>query len=118
MTTPTDLYRAYDGDGRLLYVGISLNAFSRLVEHKRDSGWVEQMVTMTVERFPTREIAEWEERKAIKEHRPIWNRMHNSDKPLAPRPINSVVTLIRWRDAPIHADVVEAERLTELKETA
>src|SRR5262249_31908278 len=104
-----NLYRAYDADGRLLYVGISLSAFNRLIDHKRDSGWASEMVTMTVERFPTREIAEWEERKAIKEQRPIWNRAHNNDKPLRKQP--QFVTLIKWRDAPIHAGIVEAERL-------
>src|SRR5262249_5219180 len=103
----TDLYRAYDGDGRLLYVGISLSAFNRLIDHKRESGWASEMVTMTVERFPTREIALWEERRAIKEQHPIWNRMHNNDKPL-PEP-KQFVTLIRWRDAPIHAEYAERD---------
>jgi hypothetical protein len=76
MRGATDLYRAYDVEGRLLYVGISLSAFNRFRDHRRKSAWANEMVTMTVERFPSREIAEWEERKAIQSQRPIWNRTH------------------------------------------
>jgi hypothetical protein len=104
MTAPTDLYRAYDADNKLLYVGISLSAFDRLIEHKRHSGWASKMVTMTVERFPTREIAAWEEIRAIQEEHPLWNRVHNRPPPERPEPY---VTLIRWRDAPIHAEYAE-----------
>jgi hypothetical protein len=35
----TELYRHYDAEGNLLYVGISLNSVVRLTQHRQASGW-------------------------------------------------------------------------------
>ena len=53
----TQLYRHFDVDKKLLYVGISLNTFARLSQHKDHSQWFEQIKTVTLENFDTREEA-------------------------------------------------------------
>jgi predicted GIY-YIG superfamily endonuclease len=70
---PTDLYRHYDADGRLLYVGISLDAFSRLRQHNRDSKWAGQKVTMTTVPYQNRAAALAAEAEAIRTENPIYN---------------------------------------------
>ena len=72
----TALYRHFDAEGRLLYVGISLNAFSRLMQHRRDSAWFRQIASITVEWFPTRGKAVDAERAAIQAERPLHNVIH------------------------------------------
>lgn len=72
----TALYRHYDADGVLLYVGISRSVTARLAQHA-DSPWDHLIARVEVERFATREEAEEAEREAIKNERPIYNRTHN-----------------------------------------
>jgi predicted GIY-YIG superfamily endonuclease len=72
---PTDLYRHYDADDRLLYVGISLDAFSRLRQHKGASGWTSDAVTMRTVRYPNRSEALEAESQAIIDEKPLWNIM-------------------------------------------
>src|SRR5690606_6831850 len=72
----TALYRHFDAEGRLLYVGISLNAFSRLMQHRRDSVWFRQIASVTIEWFPTRGKAVDAEVQAIRNERPLHNVIH------------------------------------------
>jgi hypothetical protein len=51
-----NLYRHFDKDGRLLYVGVSLNAINRLAEH-RASHWFSEIATIKVETFEDRAAA-------------------------------------------------------------
>jgi excisionase family DNA binding protein len=67
------LYRHFDGDGRLLYVGISLNALSRLAQHCDSSHWVKDISTVRMEWFVDRESALLAERKAIAQENPAHN---------------------------------------------
>jgi excinuclease UvrABC nuclease subunit len=69
----TALYRYYDKDGVLLYVGISLSAAHRFSEHLRASGWASSSESMNVEWFPTRRDAEKAERDAILTEKPQYN---------------------------------------------
>jgi hypothetical protein len=69
VTVPTHLYRHFDADGRLLYVGISKSALKRLSQHKgRD--WFTSISTVKIEAFPTREGAETAEKLAIQTENP------------------------------------------------
>lgn len=70
---PTELYRHFDKDGGLLYVGISLSAVARLVQHKKTAGWADLIATITIEVFPTREEALMAEGVAILRERPRYN---------------------------------------------
>ncbi len=78
------LYRHFNNDGRLLYVGISVNPLSRLEEHK-NSKWFASIAKMTVETFATTEEAERAEKLAIKSESPICNILHNDSGDLLPR---------------------------------
>jgi hypothetical protein len=72
----TSLYRHFDGAGRLLYVGVSLDAVARLGRHVRFAAWTAEIARVDVERFPTREAALAAERAAIKAERPLHNIIH------------------------------------------
>lgn len=70
----TDVYRHYDANGVLLYVGISLSAFTRLKGHRRDSAWFKQISHITVEHCETRVKAELAEAWAIRHEKPLYNK--------------------------------------------
>lgn len=73
----TELYRHFDADGRLLYVGVSWSAVVRYgAGHRHIAEWAKDVAKMTVERFDTRGQAEAAERKAIREECPLHNRQH------------------------------------------
>ena len=76
MERMSDLYRFYDRNGVLLYVGRSLNAASRAISHKTKPWWPD-VANMTVEHVPSTEIAA-AECQAIKEESPIHNLASNS----------------------------------------
>lgn len=67
------LYRHFDADGRLLYVGISNNAAVRLDHHRTCSRWHDQIARIDIERFQNKKEAMIAEMKAIKEENPIFN---------------------------------------------
>ena len=74
----TDLYRYYDADGRLLYIGISLNAVARATQHRADKHWWNDVARMTVEKIPgDRRHALEVERQAIRDEGPLHNVVHN-----------------------------------------
>lgn len=84
--TRTALYRHYDKDGKLLYVGISLSAAHRFSEHLNSSEWAASTGNMTVEWYETRKAAEEAERTAILSEKPIYN----ISKRLDPQEMKSV----------------------------
>lgn len=67
------LYRHFDKDGSLLYVGQSIKPLDRLRQHKECSHWFDDIVTVKIERFSTRSDAIQAERKAIYEEKPLHN---------------------------------------------
>jgi len=71
--TPTKLYRHFDAEGALLYVGVSLNAVVRLAQHKKQSHWFDSIAKITIESFATRDEALEAETKAIQEEKPKHN---------------------------------------------
>jgi len=73
----TALYRFYDPDDRLLYVGISDHLASRHMSHVAESSWMEFAARSTIERHPTRREAADAELFAIKAEGPLFNRQHN-----------------------------------------
>lgn len=72
----TSLYRHFNGEGQLLYVGVSLSAVQRLGQHKEHSDWFESIARVTIEKFDTREEALEAERTAIIRERPLHNIHH------------------------------------------
>ena len=67
------LYRHFDENDRLLYVGISVDALSRTIQHKRSAWWGE-VATITIQRFATRDEALRAEAEAIRCERPKHNK--------------------------------------------
>ena len=70
------LYRHFDKDGALLYVGISRSAAARLAQHSK-SPWDHLIARVDVESLDTRQAALKAERKAITTEKPIYNVTHN-----------------------------------------
>jgi excinuclease UvrABC nuclease subunit len=72
MTDEACVYRHFDGDGRLLYVGCSLNPIMRLQQHRR-SCWFDQIARVDIERHATRREALAAEATAIRLENPKYN---------------------------------------------
>jgi hypothetical protein len=69
----TTLYRAFDADGQLLYIGIADGPFLRLAKHAETAPWAVYARTITLEPYPHRFAAEEAEREAIATEDPVWN---------------------------------------------
>ncbi len=69
------IYRMYDADGQLLYVGTSIDPLRRFGEHDRNTGWFADIATITVERVPRNEMYVAEQ-SAIANERPLININH------------------------------------------
>ena len=70
------LYRHWDAEERLLYVGISLSAVGRLSQHRKTALWYERIAKVTIENFNSREELEAAEKEAIKREKPLHNIKH------------------------------------------
>jgi hypothetical protein len=73
----TQLYRHFDKDDLLLYVGISLSTIQRLSQHKRTSHWFDKVTRVSVEKYATREEALFREKETIRLEKPLYNIVHN-----------------------------------------
>lgn len=76
---PTLLYRSFDAEGRLLYVGITHNPDVRSATHSRTSTWAQFADTTTTEWHATWDLAHTAEREAIESERPLFNSRHQVD---------------------------------------
>ncbi|GAA2929604.1 GIY-YIG nuclease family protein [Streptomyces enissocaesilis] len=74
---PTALYRLRDQSGTLLYVGITNNLGWRWKTHAADKEWWPEVVTRSIEWFPTRSHALAAEAAAIRAEQPLHNIQHN-----------------------------------------
>lgn len=73
MATPHYVYRMYDEDGRLLYVGISRTMARRLTEHHREQPWAHEIASVAGKRYTSREAARAAEIEAIRTEGPAYN---------------------------------------------
>jgi predicted GIY-YIG superfamily endonuclease len=79
---PEALYRWFDWDDRLLYIGITRDVAVRSDSHSRSSSWARFAARCEVMRYPTREMVETVERQCIRDEQPLFNHIHN-DSPEA-----------------------------------
>lgn len=79
MSEETDLYRYYDANSQLLYVGISLSTLARATQHRSSSGWWTLIARMERTVYANRRIALQAEREAIKTENPIYNIIHTEN---------------------------------------
>lgn len=69
----TYLYRHFNAENELLYVGISLNAINRLGQHKDNSHWFDLICRVDIQNFNTKEEALDAETLAILNEKPKHN---------------------------------------------
>lgn len=70
---PNVLYRHFDADGVLLYVGVSVKVLTRVNQH-RGSDWFKRIAKITLEHHESRKSALDAERLAISNEGPLFNR--------------------------------------------
>ncbi len=72
------LYRLFDADGTLLYIGISYSAIARYAQHKADKPWIGNVCRIDIETHDvSRAEIEEMERAAIIAEKPAHNKKHN-----------------------------------------
>src|SRR6201986_3880091 len=75
------LYRCFDAEGNLLYVGATKNVFQRIIEHKVQSGhWFRSVTRVEIQHFDSRKEALAAEAVAIT----LENPKHNTVTPRVP----------------------------------
>lgn len=67
------VYRAFDCEGDLLYVGYSGRAFARVSEHLDRAAWSGQVSTITFEQYDAKDAALDAEAAAISSENPTYN---------------------------------------------
>lgn len=105
----TSLYRVYDAQDRLLYVGISSNWFGRVAQHAHDKDWWGDVATIKVQAFEDRVEAIAAEIQAIRAEHPLHNTQHRRIEWVPASP-EFKATLNRW-------SVMAEARLVTLKES-
>ncbi|MFE9286691.1 GIY-YIG nuclease family protein [Streptomyces olivaceus] len=78
--TRTALYRLYDIDDRLLYIGIAVDPETRLRVHSREKTWWPMVAQRSIEWFADRPAAEAAERSAIVTEKPVHNVSHSTTR--------------------------------------
>lgn len=83
----TSLYRFYDADGALLYVGITSRGPYRWQEHEAHRAWWALVASSRVEHFEDRDEAASAERAAIRAEKPLHNVTHLHPAKAQPLPV-------------------------------
>lgn len=78
------VYRLYDSNDVLLYVGMSGSVGKRLGSHETQKCWWSTVANVVIERFATREEARKRERHYITWLWPLYNRQYNWRRHLEP----------------------------------
>lgn len=72
------LYRYFDKEGTLLYIGITSDEIARMVAHRGTKHWYKQVTRIDLEFYDSLELAMLAEKKAIHSEKPLHNKRHNS----------------------------------------
>ena len=72
------LYRMFDINGDLLYIGQSVRVTDRIRQHARTKHWWSSVRTITIEQYESAPALNIAEREAIKNEKPIHNIIFNS----------------------------------------
>lgn len=70
---PHIVYRYFDANDRLIYVGCTRSPKQRMDQHRMGSWWHSQSVRVRLLVFPNKEYARWKETQAIATENPRWN---------------------------------------------
>ena len=71
----TTLYRLFNAEGDLLYVGITSEGLTRLNQHQREKHWFYEVAEAKLEHFTSRDVALRAEARAISREHPRYNLM-------------------------------------------
>jgi hypothetical protein len=85
------LYRHFDGDGRLLYVGISMSACPRSAGSRLTrftAGWFPRIRTITITPYPNWAGPAAAEIAAVRDEHPLFNQQHAEEPVTAAPPRN------------------------------
>jgi excinuclease UvrABC nuclease subunit len=77
------LYRFYDAEGSLLYVGITKFFEPRLKQHYKNAEWFFDTASVKLEHYQTRQEVERAETQAIEQESPRYNIAKSLDKEVA-----------------------------------
>jgi excinuclease UvrABC nuclease subunit len=88
------LYRFYDTEGVLLYVGITKFFEPRLKQHYKNAEWFFDTASVKLEHYQTRQEVERAETQAIKQESPRYNIAKSLDKEVA---LDALATLRETR---------------------
>lgn len=94
----TALYRLYDTQRRLLYVGIAADPERRWLQHSGDKVWWPAVARRDTEWFATRPEAAAAEATAIRTERPCHNEVHTAPAPLPRADANGSQLLKRHQE--------------------
>jgi predicted GIY-YIG superfamily endonuclease len=75
------VYRLWDADGALLYVGISKTLVQRLTQHDQSQPWADEVASVTAKRYPNRDKARAAEIEAIQTESPRYNIRDRAKRP-------------------------------------
>lgn len=75
----TSVYRYYDANGILVYVGITHRGILRNAEHDKNAAWWPYVVRQEVDHLSSRKEALAREKALIVKYRPPFNTQHNMD---------------------------------------
>lgn len=137
MSGNTALYRLYDSENRLLYVGITNDPPTRFVHHKREKTWWGDVARREIEWLPSRMEALAAEEQAIHCESPFWNvsksltramakptpwsqRAQRVPQPAHEQPFRSLVEFMgrRYREALAQRDELRREVAEAIRQAA
>jgi hypothetical protein len=76
------MYRLFNADGELLYVGISYSAIARFAQHRADKSWIDEVARIDIKQHDCSRAEVFElERQAIEQEKPKYNRTHVGARP-------------------------------------
>jgi predicted GIY-YIG superfamily endonuclease len=108
----TALYRLYDADDQLLYIGIAKDPEARWASHAtttRSSKWWHLVARKTVEWLPSREAADAAETRAIAAENPYYNQAKRDD--VSKRRFRFYSKEIRWVSVHLDPASVQVARI-------
>lgn len=83
---PTTVYRFWEKDGTLLYIGITFSTHRRFSQHKSLKPWWDEVDHITLEHFLTRAEAQLAEEIAVRKEQPRYNCNYIMPKVPVPKP--------------------------------
>lgn len=110
LNLPAAIYRLFDTDDVLLYVGVTGNLRERLGNHSRTQRWWPEVARKAVEWYPTRTEAEDAEKRAIREERPLYNRA-GADRSQRIKQPNPAAEISAWEASDAASIVQQVGRL-------